>query len=37
VRTVGKQRYRIFEVPDVTRLDRELSSPVTAADPTTIG
>jgi len=29
VRSVGKQRYRIFEAPDVTRLitrlDRELS------------
>ena len=41
VRTVGKQRYRIFEAPDVTRLitrlDRELSSPAAAADPATIG
>lgn len=31
LRTVGKQRYRIFEAPDatrlITRLDRELSSP----------
>ena len=40
LRTVGKQRYRIFEAPDVTRLitrlDRELSSPAPAADPTTL-
>ena len=40
VRSVGKQRYKIFEAPDVIRLitdlDRDLSSPAATANPTTL-